>query len=90
MKHLLTLTLLALGLLAQAQIPSFVPTNGLVGWWPFNGNANDESGNGNHGTPGLGVTLGSDRYGILNTAYDFNGNGNISLTSIPTTGNSDF
>ncbi len=43
MKHLLTLTLLCLGLLTQAQIPSYVPTNGLVGWWPFNGNANDEN-----------------------------------------------
>ena len=36
--------------LTNAQnIPSYVPTNGLVGWWPFNGNANDESGNGNNG-----------------------------------------
>jgi len=24
--------------------------NGLVAYYPFNGNANDESGNGNHGT----------------------------------------
>jgi hypothetical protein len=30
-------------------IPSYVPKNGLIGWWPFNGNANDESGNGNNG-----------------------------------------
>lgn len=27
-------------------IPAYVPTNGLVAWYPFNGNANDESGNG--------------------------------------------
>ena len=27
-----------------------VPTNGLVAWYPFNGNANDSSGNGNNGT----------------------------------------
>ena len=25
-----------------------IPTNGLVAFYPFNGNANDESGNGNH------------------------------------------
>jgi hypothetical protein len=31
-------------------IPSYVPKNGLVGYWPFNGNGNDESGNGNNGT----------------------------------------
>jgi Concanavalin A-like lectin/glucanases superfamily len=53
-------------------IPSYVPTNGLVGWWPFNGNANDESGNGNHGTVN-GATLTSDKNGELNKAYKFDG-----------------
>ena len=53
-------------------IPSYVPTNGLVGWWPFNGNANDESGNGNHGTV-YGATLTSDRNGEGNKAYNFDG-----------------
>ena len=52
-------------------IPSYVPVNGLVGWWPFNGNANDESGNGNNGTVN-GATLTSDRNGKANTAYNFN------------------
>lgn len=47
---------------AFAQVPSYVPTNGLVGWWPFNGNANDESGNGNNGTVN-GAMLTSDRLG---------------------------
>ncbi len=28
-----------------------IPTDGLVAYYPFNGNANDESGNGNHATP---------------------------------------
>jgi uncharacterized protein (TIGR02145 family) len=54
-----------------AQIPSYVPTNGLVGWWPFNGNANDESGNGNHGTVN-GATLTSDRNGKPNKAFNLN------------------
>ena len=58
---------------AFAQVPSYVPTNGLVGWWPFNGNANDESGNGNNGTVN-GATLTSDRLGTTNTAYSFSGN----------------
>ena len=56
MKKLLLLTLAALPLFAAAQVPSYVPANGLVGWWPFNGNANDESGNGNNGTVN-GATL---------------------------------
>jgi hypothetical protein len=55
-----------------AQVPSYVPANGLVGWWPFNGNANDESGNGNNGTVN-GATLTTDRFGVANKAYDFDG-----------------
>ncbi len=58
------------------KIPSYVPTNGLVGWWPFNGNANDESGNGNHGTVN-GATLTADRNGESNKAYSFNGINNF-------------
>ena len=57
---------------AQAQIPSYVPSNGLVGWWPFNGNANDESGNGNNGTVN-GATLTTDRFGNASSAYSFDG-----------------
>jgi hypothetical protein len=73
-----------------ACLPSYVPTNGLVGFWPFCGNANDVSGNGNNGTTGSGVTLTSDRFFSSNAAYDFNGSGNISLTSLPTIGTQDF
>jgi hypothetical protein len=61
-------------------IPSYVPSNGLVGWWPFNGNANDESGNGNNGTVN-GATLSADRDGKANSAYSFGGN-NISTIDI--------
>jgi hypothetical protein len=57
-------------MLAQT-VPSYVPTTGLVGWWPFTGNANDESGNGNNGTPQNGASLTSDRYGFNNSAYNF-------------------
>jgi len=44
----------------------------LVAYYPFNGNANDESGFGNHGTP-LGATLTTDRFGMANKAYFFDG-----------------
>jgi len=47
-----------------------VPTNGLIGYWPFNGNANDESGNGNNGIV-RGATLTADRFGNANSAYTF-------------------
>ncbi len=36
----------------------------LVAYYPFNGNANDESGNGNDGTNN-GATLSTDRFGNL-------------------------
>ncbi len=46
--------------------------DGLVAYYPFNGNANDESGNRNNGTV-HGVTLAADRFGIQNKAYNFDG-----------------
>jgi hypothetical protein len=76
MKKLTFLTAILLATTTFAQVPNYVPTNGLVGWWPFNGNANDESGNGNNGTVN-GATLTSDRNGVTNNAYDFNGNGDF-------------
>ena len=57
-------------LTATAQVPSYVSTNGLVGYWPFNGNAQDASGNGNHGTVN-GATLSTDRNSLTNSAYFF-------------------
>jgi hypothetical protein len=73
-KNLLMTAIAIFGLttITSAQVPTYVPTNGLVGWWPFNGNANDESGNGNNGTVS-GATLTSDRFGNSNKAYSFNG-----------------
>jgi hypothetical protein len=54
-----------------AQVPNYVPTNGLVGWWPFNGNAVDESVNTNDGTVN-GAVLDNDRFGSPNQSYSFN------------------
>jgi hypothetical protein len=73
-KVMFTAFAVGLGLTASivGQVPSYVPTYGLVGWWPFNGNANDESGNGNNGTVN-GATLTADRFGVANKAYSFDG-----------------
>jgi hypothetical protein len=51
-----------------------VPTNGLVAWYPFNGNANDESGNGNNGVVN-GATLAVDRFNNQNRSFRFRGFG---------------
>jgi hypothetical protein len=56
----------------SGQIPTYVPINGLTGWWSFSGNALDESGNENHGIV-YGPILSSDRYGKEASSYQFNG-----------------
>lgn len=53
-------------------VPSYVPINELVGWYPFNGNAADESSNMNNGVVN-GPTLSNDRFGQPNKAYNFDG-----------------
>jgi hypothetical protein len=51
-------------------IPSTVPTNGLIGWWPLDGNANDISGNNYNGT-NSGAVANSNRYGVPNSCLYF-------------------
>jgi hypothetical protein len=48
-------------------------TSGLIAFYPLNGNANDESGNGRNGTVS-GAVLASDMSGNADKAYLFNGN----------------
>jgi hypothetical protein len=87
----IALPLFAFNTLALAQIPNYIPQNGLVGWWPFNGNANDESGNGNNLTNNNGVSFGVDRFGLLSSAASFNGQNQTLSRVNPTlfSGNSD-
>ena len=56
---------------------------GLVAYYPLNGNANDASGNGNNGRV-VGAKPCADRFGKANGAFRFNGVGNhISFKSVP-------
>jgi hypothetical protein len=68
-------------------VPSYVPTTGLVGYWPFNGNANDESGNGNNGIVNGNVIITNDRNNIANSAFEWpntnSGFGSSSFISLP-------
>jgi gliding motility-associated-like protein len=69
MKTLFTLPFLVLTI---NSFPQF-PTNGLIGYWPFNGNADDESGNGNNGIV-HGASLIPDRFNCgSGSAYYFDG-----------------
>ncbi len=56
--------------------------DGLVGWWPLNGNANDNSVNGKNGTV-VGASPTTGQGGASNTAYSFNGTS--SYISLPGT-----
>jgi hypothetical protein len=64
----------------SAQIPAYVPTSGLVGWYPFNGNANDGSSLANDGTV-TGASLTTDRFGNVNSAYSFSSTSTYISTS---------
>ncbi|MBW2158788.1 MAG: LamG domain-containing protein [Deltaproteobacteria bacterium] len=46
---------------------------GLVAYYPFSGNAQDESGNGNDGSTMGGATLATDRFGSTDSAYQLDG-----------------
>lgn len=72
MKKILLFVGFALSLTMNAQVPSYVPTNGLVAYYPFNGNANDVSSNAINGTLS-GATLSTDRFGNANSAFSFYG-----------------
>ncbi|GHN00561.1 hypothetical protein WSM22_20500 [Cytophagales bacterium WSM2-2] len=53
-----------------------IPRTGLIAFYPFNGNANDVSGNNLNGTLGAGIAapvLGTDRFGKSNQTYNFDG-----------------
>ena len=67
-------------ILAQTVVDSYrfvsgsnIPTDGLLAYYPFNGNANDESGNGYDLTVS-GATLTADRNSIINSAYSYTTN----------------
>src|SRR5205823_407204 len=70
-KHLLGTLTLTCALAFSGYSQTFL-TNGLVAYYPFNGNANDASGNGNNGLVS-GAVLTTDRFGQTNRAYSFDG-----------------
>jgi hypothetical protein len=63
-----------IGLIISAGAPTAlaVPTDGLIAWWSFQGNANDASGNAHDGVV-YGATLTEDRFGNHDSAYYFDG-----------------
>ena len=73
-KNLLTTVFAIIGfaIISTAQtLPNNVSTNGLIGYWSFDGNANDSSGNNLDGNIIGSTELTDDRFGQTNSAYDF-------------------
>jgi hypothetical protein len=74
LKHFIVLLAcsMAFPFIITAQLPSYIPTNGLAGWWSFSGNAIDQSSYNANGTV-YGATLTTDRFENINSAYFFDG-----------------
>jgi hypothetical protein len=72
---------------------SFAQVNllqGLVAHYPFSGNTNDASGNGNHGNAFNGASLTSDKFGNPSSAYAFDGFDDYISTPLLATGTGDY
>jgi hypothetical protein len=72
MKSILLRTFLFISFITSQYSFAQISTVGLQAYYPFNGNAQDASGNGKHGIVN-GATLTTDRYGYANNAYSFDG-----------------
>jgi hypothetical protein len=67
---------------SYSQLPSYVPSNGLISWYSFNGNANDLSGNGHNGTLINPNTQNycRDRHKISNKAFVFENHSRVKIS----------
>ena len=65
---IITFLLLIVNINSQVNLNS-----GLIGYYPFNGNANDASGNNRNGSLVNGTNFGSDRFGNPNSSASFDG-----------------
>ena len=72
MPRLILASLAAATTLSLLTMTSIASDPTLEAYYPFNGNANDESGNAHHGTV-TGAVLTTDRFGAAASAYQFNG-----------------
>ena len=83
MNRFFTLLLAASCLTATSQVPDYVPTEGLVGWWAFEGNAHDQSGNGIDLLEVGSVEYVSDRLGNATSAIGIGGGATESRVQFP-------
>ena len=84
MTRLVALMVCAVSLGAAAQLPDYVPADGLVGWWPLDGNASDESGHGYDGEI-ISAENQTNRFGMEVRALNFSSCSNeaVNLPDMP-------
>ncbi len=94
-KTLFATLILAFGIIFYAQAQTFL-TNGLLAYYPFNGNANDASGNGNNATLAGNYQFVANGLGKLafeangDDSLYYSGGGNVLLPTFSTNLNSGF
>lgn len=77
MKKILLVSLLSMAInTVHAQVPGYVPTSNLIGWYPFKGNANNNAAAGSKDGTVNGAIPTTDRFGADNSAYWLDGNTN--------------
>ncbi|MEI6119463.1 MAG: LamG domain-containing protein [bacterium] len=88
--YTVSLLTVGLGLAVNGYSQSFL-TNGLVAYYPFNGNANDESGQAQNGVVvGTSVSPTTNHLGVSNGALHFGGGSYVSVTPTPFNVNSNW
>ena len=65
----------------ETETETKVPSDNLVAYYPFNGNARDESGHGHDGTV-IGARLTADRHGNADSAYQFKPGDHIQIVGL--------
>ncbi len=73
-KHLILVSLVLVIYQAEAQLPSYVPTSNLEGFYSFSGNILDNSGNG-HNNANYNIISTTDRFNTMMRALYFSGTG---------------
>ena len=82
MKHILTLFGFAVVSISLAQLPNYVPSDGLVGWWGFENSLLDASSNGLD-LQNQGCSFQEDRNGYETSALTCEGDASMAWTYMP-------
>jgi uncharacterized protein (TIGR02145 family) len=81
MRYLITVVIAAFSLSSFGQLPFDFPSDGLVGWWNFDGQYQDQNGSDMMFQTNGSTSLGKDRFGQTDSAVQFFGDGSAVATN---------